>query len=402
MEKLNLDFIKLAGITLLVTLAISLGVGKKAAQAQTLFGLAHQGNAGDSTLYTIDTSNGTATEVGPTGFERCSGMDFDASGTLFATCERADGSDTHVLVTIDPGTGVGVEVDPTGIEPDFTTATDVSFRNSSGVLFGFFRDEFFGRSDALGTIDPSGPADLFPELFLFEAGNGLAFSPDDTLFLASSVLGAGSFNLRTLDPDTGTVTGQIGLVFSPPGNDRPRINAMDFVPGTGLLVASLNDKLIGGVSENYLAIVITTSGDVRIIGPTVAGLDAIAFGPAAAAPQAELSDFKCYDVKGPKGTPVRGPKGTPGFGEVEVTLADEFAPESTTRVRDPEVFCTPVSNGGAEITGPTASLTCYNIKDVEGQPNGEQYVVVGNEFGGQQALTFKNSKLLCVPSTVSD
>jgi hypothetical protein len=419
MENLSFKYVKLAGLTLVVTLAISLGVGKKAAQAQTLFGLAHQGNAGVSTLYTIDTSNGTATDVGPTGFNRCSGMDIDASGTLFATCESADGFDTHVLVTIDPGTGAGVEVGPTGIESlDLGTATDISFRNLDGILFGYFLSSVFA-SNGLGTFNlVTGEANVQAVANLFEAGYGLAFSPSGTLFLASSVLGAGPFggNLRTLNPDTGEEKSITELVFSPLAVDRPRINAMDFDPRTGLLFASLNDKLSKTDDpENYLAIVNTTSGDVFIIGRTVDGLDAIAFGPEAAAPQAELSDFKCYDIKGPKrahfkglGTHFRGlrahfrgPKWASGFEGVEVTLADEFAPESTTRVGNAEVFCTAVSKDGAEIADPTASLTCYNIRDVEGGTNEEQDVVVEDEIRGQQALTLRAPKLLCVPSVVS-
>ncbi len=94
----NLNIVKLAGIALIVALAISLGVGGKAAQAQTLFGLAHSGPDGLSTLYRINPSTGGFDPVGSdTDFQRCSGMDFDASGTLFATCERGD--DTHVLIT---------------------------------------------------------------------------------------------------------------------------------------------------------------------------------------------------------------------------------------------------------------------------------------------------------------
>ncbi len=77
----NLNVVKLVGIALLVALALSLGVGAKTVQAQILFGLAHLGKNGPSTLYTIDTTDGKATEIGPTGFERCSGMDFRA-GTL--------------------------------------------------------------------------------------------------------------------------------------------------------------------------------------------------------------------------------------------------------------------------------------------------------------------------------
>ncbi len=50
--------------------------------------------------YTIDPDTGAATAVGLTGFEECNGMDFNASGALFATCERADAIDIY-------GTGFG-------------------------------------------------------------------------------------------------------------------------------------------------------------------------------------------------------------------------------------------------------------------------------------------------------
>jgi len=69
-------------------------------QAQ-IFGIGHFGPDGLSALYQINPANGAAITVGPVGFERCGGMDFDSNGILFATCERAGGSDTPVLLTID-------------------------------------------------------------------------------------------------------------------------------------------------------------------------------------------------------------------------------------------------------------------------------------------------------------
>ena len=184
MEDLNLNFIRLAGITFLVTLAISLGVGKKVAQAQTLFGLAHSGPNGPSTLYTIDPDTGAATEVGPTGFERCSGMDFSPFGTLYATCFNASG--VHVLITVIPETGVGAQVRPTGVGTasgefplDFLgileTATDISFPNSGGVLFAHLK-----LFTSLWTFDvTSNSPTLVGETFLGGRGNGIAFSPGD-------------------------------------------------------------------------------------------------------------------------------------------------------------------------------------------------------------------------------
>ena len=402
----NLNVVTMAGIALIVALALSFGVGAKAVQAQTLFGLAHSGPDGPSTLYTIDPDTGAATAVGPTGFERCSGMDFRA-GTLFATCEKGkvkdDESDTHVLIMIDPTSGTGGVVGSTGVGTGplglFKTMSDISFRNSDGALFAYLKtvDESF-YFPFLATIDIGSTAvTLKGPTVTFGNGNGIAFSSEDELFHADEG------RLNTLDQDSGTVVSGVPLMF--PTTECPnqlfdfdcRVNAMDFNPD-GILFASVNYK-VGSTVENFLATIETkgdTKRDVNIIGQTVDGLDAIAFAPAATASlaKAELGDFKCYDVKESKGVPK--------YEEVEVTLADEFAPESITRVRNPEVFCTPVSMDGAEITDPTASLTCYNIKDVEGQPNEEQNVVVEKKIGGQQALTLKIPKLLCVPSTIVD
>ena len=98
------------------------------------FGAAHQGPDGPSTLYTINLNTGLAAPIGPIGFERVSGMDFHPeTGKLYATAERADGSNTGVLITIDPLTGVGAEVGPFvagGV------AVGLSFR-SDGTLFRY-------------------------------------------------------------------------------------------------------------------------------------------------------------------------------------------------------------------------------------------------------------------------
>ena len=109
-----------------------------------VFGATHIGPDGDSTLVKINPTTGTATPVGTgLGFERVSGLDFDSgSGLLYGTGERSDGSDTHVLITVDTATGVGTEVGPTGVE-NFSgglggyTFSDISFRPSDGMLFGF-------------------------------------------------------------------------------------------------------------------------------------------------------------------------------------------------------------------------------------------------------------------------
>ncbi len=295
---------------MLVALAISLGVGKKAAQAQTLFGLAHSGPNGlrPSILYKINPDTGAAAEVGPTGFERCSGRDFSPLGTLYATCFSSSGA--HVLITIDTTTGAGMEIGTgTGVGADpsacvspfpsplncFTTVSDISFRNSEGALFAYLRGTVF--LDSLATIDiATGTATLkeFPTV-TFGIGNGIAFSPGDELFHADEFL------LNTLNQGSGTVVpGGVPLMFPAiecpnqfPPNFDCRVNAMDFDPLTEMLFASVNHK-VGSVVENFLATIETkggTKGDVTIIDPTVDGMDAIAFAPAAEVP------FDVFEIK---------------------------------------------------------------------------------------------------------
>ena len=233
---------KLAGITLIVALALSLGVGAKAAEAQTLFGLAHSGSDGWSRLHRINPATGRSDPIGRgTGFQRCSGMDFDASGTLFATCERGD--DTHVLITIDSSTGEGKgeEVGPTGVGTGpwaiFKTMSDISFRNLDGAMFAYLKtvdDSLY--FPYLATINDDGSAAAIALIASFGFGNAIAFSPQDELFHADED------RLNTLELATGAAMFKAYLDFSglPNSSDHgccdniPRVNAMDFQPGTGI------------------------------------------------------------------------------------------------------------------------------------------------------------------------
>jgi hypothetical protein len=271
---LRFSFTIVAALVVAVALLAAANFGLRTADAQpdaVLYGAAHSGPDGPSTLYTIDPSMGAATLIGEVGFERISGMDFDASGSLFATGERSDGSNTHVLLTIDPDTGEGTEVGPTGVEGlGFRTVAGLSFRNCDGALYAYLE-----AGDGLGTINPStGGATALGPTNVSGWGNGIAFSSDDTLYHANQEA------LHTLNQSTGDATVVAPMDFPPAAADFPRINAMDLQPGTGTLFASLNNGE-GWVPEheNFLATVDTGTGVVTMIGSTVDGLDAIAFAP---------------------------------------------------------------------------------------------------------------------------
>jgi len=250
--------------------------------APVLYGSDGSGN-NPSTLYTINTASGVATPVGSgIGFNGCGAMDFHpVSGILYAICRDAT-TGANVLITINHITGIGAfEQLVTGSiasvvgQQGSGGVMDVSFRNSDNTLFvTTLLRTGFSQAD-LHTIDIStGFSTLLGNLVTATAaGNGIAFSPTDTLFHIDFT------NFNTLNQATGFAT----IIATPVTHSQSatllfRENAMDFEPGTGVLFASTNDGT-GGSGPNFISTVNTATGLVTIIAQTVNGLDAIAFLP---------------------------------------------------------------------------------------------------------------------------
>jgi hypothetical protein len=232
---------------------------------QTMYGISFVGPDGASTLNTIDPATGIATPVGPLGFERCGAMEADAAGTLYAACERSDGSDIPVLVTVDSASGAATEVGPTGMSG---TVGDLSFR-SDGVLFAF--DASNDPDHSLFTVDTAtGVATLVGNTGLaFAGGNGMTFDGADTLF-HSQITGGTGPDLNTLDPSDGSPT-FLGEITTTTG----RFSAMEFDPSSGLVYGVINEGT-GGAGPNSLATLDTAALTSTVIGTSVNGLDAIA------------------------------------------------------------------------------------------------------------------------------
>ena len=260
-------------------------------QAQELYGISHLGSNGLSTLHTIDKETGAADAVGPVGFERCGSMDFDAQGTLYAICERPDGSDITVLVKIDITTGAGLEIGPTG---NCQSWTDMSFRNSDGTLYatGYNNDPMSPCTETMGFVQNwlttintgTGQSTLINIINQAQgAGNAAAFSPGDSLYyLVGDFSTPGTNILYTVNLQTGGVT----VISNPtyPGliaDDIPRSNAMDFDQASGVLYLSVvNGSGMQMTRRNFIGMIEdVNTGLVTIIGPTVEGLDAIAIKP---------------------------------------------------------------------------------------------------------------------------
>ena len=214
--------------------------------------------------------------IGPTGFDFVSGLDTDQAGRL-----RAVGQDElgfQDLIAIAPSSGAGTAIGPTDSH-DLSAAVglvrgllDLAFRPTDGLFYGFTRT--FGL--ALAAIDPQTAAVVNRPSVPFggsTGGYGLAFSPSGTLLRASDRF------LDVLEPATGDATRVADLSFSAPADTAPRVTAMDFHPSSGTLYGAVDDSESSCASESYLGLIDPTTGVVTLLGPTIAGLDALAWAP---------------------------------------------------------------------------------------------------------------------------
>jgi hypothetical protein len=110
---------------------------------------------------------------------------------------------------------------------------------------------------------------------------GLAFR-GNTLYAAVTPIVGGETWLREVNQTTGLTTDLMPLTYeaSIAGN-IPRVTGMKFHPVTGMLYAVIAtgkepDALHEQPEMGYLAVINITTGLVTILGPSVAGIDAIA------------------------------------------------------------------------------------------------------------------------------
>jgi Thrombospondin type 3 repeat len=227
----------------------------------TLFGCTGTGAAA-SILYRINPSTGVGFPVGPMGIFGCSGLAFDPTTDILYAAGFDATFFTNSLFTVDPSTGAATLVGPTGQ----SRTNDIAFR-SDGELFAF--DRF---AVAAGTVSTTtGHVTLLGVSGLFEEGNGITFDQSDEL------LHAGNAQLSTIDQTTGAATFVSPLSLPPVGCGFPRINSMD-THASGVVYGVMNCSF-GQSSLNYLVTIGVPSGSVNAVGPSVPGLDGIAFAP---------------------------------------------------------------------------------------------------------------------------
>ena len=247
-----------------IGVALSLALlGASGASAQTIFGAAYNGPNAPATLYVISPVNGAATVVGPIGAATVSSIAFAPDGVTLYGVGLVAGQ--FKLLRINTSTGAGT---PIGLTNLSGPCQDMAFR-SDGKLFCYGGGSIFTLSTSTGASTLVGDTGDFPD------GNGLAFSSASILYTANQR------ELDSVNQSTGAITLVVPLTYSPAFGGFSRASAMKFHPN-GTLYASVitGSNAIADISiasgAASLGIINISTGAVTRVGPTVAGLDALA------------------------------------------------------------------------------------------------------------------------------
>ena len=334
-------------------------------RADTLYGVAQPGGGptSPSTLYRINEITGTATPIGPIGFNGVGGIDFQpVTGKLYGVGKN--GAGTNVLIIIDIKTGQGTEVGTlTGISTGGSGGLfDVSFRNSDRVLFLAALDD---PDVAVYTVDvETGVTTSVGITGFLGSGNGFGFTLADDLFLMSGP------NLASINQGTGVGTGVTTFSFAGfPVLTGPSLTAMDARPADGAIWVSVNDGSMGS-GPNYIATVDTVTGSVRNEALSVNGLTGLAWRPerpvvpngllfGAARAAGETSASTLYSIDPATGSTAEiGPIGFNGIGGMDfhpVTKQLLGVAKRTSGNVDVLIEINPATGAGTEI-GPLLNI----------------------------------------------
>jgi hypothetical protein len=236
------------------------------ASAVTLYGAAYVGTNTQATLYTIDSTTGTETLVGLTGYNQVSGIDFDPiTGTLYGVGYKSyNDIGFFELITINITTGVGTTVGGTGT----SAFQDISFR-SDGTLFGFSGGSLYTLNLITGAATLVGSTGLSTGS---GSGNATAFNLSDVLYNINQD------DISTLNQTNGAATDTgVDVDYPIEIGTNPRANAMDYDLLSGILYASVvHGGGESGLPVNFIAQIDLVTGDVSNVHSTILGLDALA------------------------------------------------------------------------------------------------------------------------------
>jgi hypothetical protein len=252
----------LARLALSLLLCMGIAAPSQAQAQSTIFGSAFAGPATSASLFAINPTNGSASLIGPIGFNQVGALDFGPDDRLYGIAVVAGAA---TLIVINTATGAGTVVGALGVAG---AAQDMAFRPSDGTLFAYIQGIIYTVNRDTGAATLVGSTGGFPD------GNAIAFS-SGTLLLGNTQGGTNG-SLQSVNQTTAAVTPIVNFTYGPgftPANNS-RTAAMKFDPTTGALFAAIVEG--NGAAVRFLGVVDPVTGVVTDIGTTVAGLDGIA------------------------------------------------------------------------------------------------------------------------------
>ena len=248
------------------------------APAQVLYGATASGGPGE--LFVLNSATGgVVQDIGP--LNDALGANYPitglavqpATGVLYGSVANSNPATRARLVTIDPLTARVTPIGPfntgvTNAQGVPATMADLAF-TPAGQLYGVAS---LNRPDLYAIDLLTGQATLVGSsgVDVSTSGGGLAVSPAGVFYGTPTASRFGTY-----DPATGTYT-NIGQPTFPAGGGAYGALAFD-----GTTLYGLNGAGPGTPPATHLVTIDPATGAVTDIGPSVGGLDAIAFAPAA-------------------------------------------------------------------------------------------------------------------------
>jgi hypothetical protein len=296
---------KTPGLASGLLIAICMSFASFVANAQSLLGSSSTGSS-PASIYSIDSSTGTATLIGPSGLldsqggpNKISSLALDPmSGRFYgifgSSCTGAR------LITIDPLTGAGTIIGPlVGAGFDATddtgsgsTGTGPCLGGSDALIFGddgtlyasgwnagFTCGTFLTLDKTTGAVLSAVPTDFNAAFGCNASISGMARAPDGTLWASRGNNAEGVLN--TVDPLTGGFTST--LVLSDP---TTRLSDIAFSDAGTLYASRPNTGMLVSID--------TVTGAVTNIGPFGGGAKISGLSPRAA----EVPADECADPSG--------------------------------------------------------------------------------------------------------
>jgi hypothetical protein len=239
-----------------------------ACRPHALYGVAHN-DYWMTSLYSVDPHTGHSVLAAPVPpLAQAYALEMTTGGTLYLVDDGTTGEDN--LYQVDPCTGALTTVGPLSPTQDLSIV-GLAAVPETGRLYAV------DGSDRLHLIDGSITSTISSTIDigvpLVGGATSLALGPSGEVYLTDQA------RLLTLDAATGlTLTAPVALTYTSALTGQVIVHGLDLNPLTGELLAVLWNNTGPSTPLSYLARLNPATGELTLLGQTVAWMESLAFG----------------------------------------------------------------------------------------------------------------------------